>query len=179
MFFSPCWLRYAILTKATWPSWKGDEKQGVLHLLQSVNMDPDQYQLGKSKVFIKAPESVSMAGHKSINMKLLLKYMAFLLQWCIAYLLGQEKHQNVSQPGQGCHRCLEAVGAVDTRISLLRWVQYVLIHQFDTYTRSIRKKRWDTQRCFGVRLHMVMFHQNLSYEGISWHENTCMAVCPS
>ncbi|OXB60156.1 hypothetical protein ASZ78_013031, partial [Callipepla squamata] len=49
--------RYAILTKATWPSWKGDEKQGVLHLLQSVNMDPDQYQLGKSKVFIKAPES--------------------------------------------------------------------------------------------------------------------------
>uniref|UniRef100_A0A8V0ZJS7 Myosin IE n=1 Tax=Gallus gallus TaxID=9031 RepID=A0A8V0ZJS7_CHICK len=49
---------YAILTKATWPSWKGDEKQGVLHLLQSVNMDPDQYQLGKSKVFIKAPESL-------------------------------------------------------------------------------------------------------------------------
>ncbi|NWX84946.1 MYO1E protein, partial [Nothoprocta pentlandii] len=50
--------RYAILTKATWPSWKGDEKQGVLHLLQSVNMDPDQFQLGKSKVFIKAPESL-------------------------------------------------------------------------------------------------------------------------
>ncbi|XP_027737340.1 unconventional myosin-Ie isoform X2 [Empidonax traillii] len=50
--------RYAILTKATWPSWKGEEKQGVLHLLQSVNMDPDQYQLGKSKVFIKAPESL-------------------------------------------------------------------------------------------------------------------------
>ncbi|XP_075570293.1 LOW QUALITY PROTEIN: unconventional myosin-Ie [Pelecanus crispus] len=50
--------RYAILTKATWPSWKGEEKQGVLHLLQSVNMDSDQYQLGKSKVFIKAPESL-------------------------------------------------------------------------------------------------------------------------
>lgn len=51
--------RYAILTKATWPSWRGDEKQGVLHLLQSVNMDSDQFQLGRSKVFIKAPESVS------------------------------------------------------------------------------------------------------------------------
>uniref|UniRef100_A0A9L0IVM6 Myosin IE n=1 Tax=Equus asinus TaxID=9793 RepID=A0A9L0IVM6_EQUAS len=50
--------RYAILTKATWPSWKGDEKQGVLHLLQSVNMDSDQFQLGRSKVFIKAPESL-------------------------------------------------------------------------------------------------------------------------
>lgn len=32
-----------------------DEKQGVLHLLQSVNMDSDQFQLGRSKVFIKAP----------------------------------------------------------------------------------------------------------------------------
>ncbi|XP_037766488.1 unconventional myosin-Ie isoform X2 [Chelonia mydas] len=50
--------RYAILTKATWPSWKGDEKKGVLHLLHSVNMDPDQYQLGKTKIFIKAPESL-------------------------------------------------------------------------------------------------------------------------
>ncbi|KAM9183480.1 unconventional myosin-Ie isoform 1-T1 [Dugong dugon] len=50
--------RYAILTKDTWPSWRGDEKQGVLHLLQSVNMDSDQFQLGRSKVFIKAPESL-------------------------------------------------------------------------------------------------------------------------
>ncbi|KAM9294283.1 unconventional myosin-Ie-like [Gastrophryne carolinensis] len=50
--------RYAILTRETWPEWRGDEKRGVLHLLQSVNMDADQYQLGKSKVFIKAPESL-------------------------------------------------------------------------------------------------------------------------
>ncbi|XP_072284752.1 unconventional myosin-Ie-like [Pyxicephalus adspersus] len=50
--------RYAILTRETWPEWRGDEKKGVLHLLQSVNMDTDQYQLGKTKVFIKAPESL-------------------------------------------------------------------------------------------------------------------------
>ncbi|KAG8575870.1 hypothetical protein GDO81_009692 [Engystomops pustulosus] len=50
--------RYAILTKETWPSWRGDEKQGVLHLLHSVNMDSDQFQLGKTKIFIKAPESL-------------------------------------------------------------------------------------------------------------------------
>ncbi|EPY83066.1 hypothetical protein CB1_000598004 [Camelus ferus] len=49
---------YAILTKDTWPSWRGEEKQGVLHLLQSVNVDSDQFQLGRSKVFIKAPESL-------------------------------------------------------------------------------------------------------------------------
>ncbi len=51
-------LRYAILTKESWPTWRGDEKQGVLHLLRSVNMDQDQYQLGHTKIFIKAPESV-------------------------------------------------------------------------------------------------------------------------
>uniref|UniRef100_A0A671Y665 Osteoclast-stimulating factor 1 n=1 Tax=Sparus aurata TaxID=8175 RepID=A0A671Y665_SPAAU len=50
--------RYAILTKESWPTWRGDEKQGVLHLLKSVNMDQDQFQLGRSKVFIKAPESL-------------------------------------------------------------------------------------------------------------------------
>ncbi|XP_063001784.1 unconventional myosin-Ie-like [Elgaria multicarinata webbii] len=50
--------RYAILTPETWPSWRGDEKQGVVHLMKSVNMDPDQYQLGRTKVFIKAPESL-------------------------------------------------------------------------------------------------------------------------
>ncbi|KAM5171054.1 unconventional myosin-Ie isoform 2-T2 [Mantella aurantiaca] len=50
--------RYAILTKETWPMWRGDEKKGVLHLLHSVNMEPDQFQLGKTKVFIKAPESL-------------------------------------------------------------------------------------------------------------------------
>uniref|UniRef100_A0A8D0CX11 Osteoclast-stimulating factor 1 n=1 Tax=Sander lucioperca TaxID=283035 RepID=A0A8D0CX11_SANLU len=50
--------RYAILTKETWPRWKGEERQGVMHLLSSVNMDQDQFQLGKTKVFIKAPESL-------------------------------------------------------------------------------------------------------------------------
>lgn len=53
-------LRYAILTKESWPTWRGDEKQGVLHLLRSVNMDQDQFQLGRTKIFIKAPESVSL-----------------------------------------------------------------------------------------------------------------------
>ncbi|XP_074522554.1 unconventional myosin-Ie isoform X1 [Halichoeres trimaculatus] len=50
--------RYAILTKESWPTWRGDEKQGVVHLLRSVNMDQDQYQLGRTKIFVKAPESL-------------------------------------------------------------------------------------------------------------------------
>ncbi|KAM8940473.1 unconventional myosin-If [Pelodytes ibericus] len=50
--------RYAILTQETWPRWRGDERQGVQHLLRSVNMDSDQYQMGKTKVFVKNPESL-------------------------------------------------------------------------------------------------------------------------
>ncbi|KAK7115759.1 unconventional myosin-Ie-like isoform X2 [Littorina saxatilis] len=51
--------RYAILTPETYPSWKGrDLRQGVTHLMKCVNMDTDQYQLGKTKVFVKNPESL-------------------------------------------------------------------------------------------------------------------------
>uniref|UniRef100_A0A7N8YNM2 Osteoclast-stimulating factor 1 n=1 Tax=Mastacembelus armatus TaxID=205130 RepID=A0A7N8YNM2_9TELE len=57
-FFRKFLNRYAILTKESWPTWQGDEKQGVLHLLRSVNMDQDQFQLGRTKIFIKAPESL-------------------------------------------------------------------------------------------------------------------------
>lgn len=50
--------RYAILTPETWPRWRGDERQGVQHLLRSVNMDTDQYQMGHTKIFVKNPESL-------------------------------------------------------------------------------------------------------------------------
>uniref|UniRef100_UPI00398EA636 unconventional myosin-If n=1 Tax=Pristiophorus japonicus TaxID=55135 RepID=UPI00398EA636 len=50
--------RYAILTPETWPRWRGDERQGAQHLLRSVNVDTDQYQMGKTKVFVKNPESL-------------------------------------------------------------------------------------------------------------------------
>ncbi|XP_054756570.2 unconventional myosin-Ie-like [Lytechinus pictus] len=50
--------RYAILTKETWPRWSGDVRAGVTHLLRSVNMDDDEYQLGRNKVFIRKPESL-------------------------------------------------------------------------------------------------------------------------
>ncbi|KAL5004495.1 hypothetical protein ScPMuIL_017951 [Solemya velum] len=50
--------RYAILTPETWPEWRGDVKQGIHHLMNFVNMENDQYQLGRTKVFIKNPESL-------------------------------------------------------------------------------------------------------------------------
>ncbi|RZF44012.1 hypothetical protein LSTR_LSTR007284 [Laodelphax striatellus] len=56
--FSKFLHRYAILTRETWPYWRGDEKDGVRHILKSVNLDNNNYQLGITKVFIKAPESL-------------------------------------------------------------------------------------------------------------------------
>ncbi|XP_067665712.1 unconventional myosin-Ie-like isoform X1 [Haliotis asinina] len=50
--------RYNILTPETYPSWRGDPRQGITHLMNSVNMDRDQFQMGKTKVFIKNPESL-------------------------------------------------------------------------------------------------------------------------
>ncbi|KAJ9600377.1 hypothetical protein L9F63_009305, partial [Diploptera punctata] len=50
--------RYAILTKETWPAWRGDEKQGIEWIMKSVNMEGSQYQLGKTKVFIKLAEAL-------------------------------------------------------------------------------------------------------------------------
>lgn len=52
--------RYAILSNDTWPSWHGDPVQGIHIIMNTINMDPTQYQIGKSKVFVKDPESLYM-----------------------------------------------------------------------------------------------------------------------
>ncbi|KYM95106.1 Myosin-Ie, partial [Cyphomyrmex costatus] len=58
--FSKFLHRYAILTKETWPRWPGDEKQGIEWILGKFHIDRSQYQLGRTKLFIKAPEILFM-----------------------------------------------------------------------------------------------------------------------
>ncbi len=51
--------RYALLSPQTWPHFRGrDVRDGVRAILNSVKMSQDEYQMGKTKLFIKAPESV-------------------------------------------------------------------------------------------------------------------------
>lgn len=58
---SSCLLyRYSILTPETYPRWNGRVQDGIKHLMSAVHMESDQWQLGKSKVFVKSPESVSL-----------------------------------------------------------------------------------------------------------------------
>ncbi|KAG8268757.1 Unconventional myosin-Ie [Homalodisca vitripennis] len=59
MTFTSEWvIRYAVLTKETWPRWTKDVRQGTEWILRSVGLDGSHYQLGKTKVFIKAPETL-------------------------------------------------------------------------------------------------------------------------
>ncbi|KAJ3119118.1 Unconventional myosin-Ie [Phlyctochytrium bullatum] len=57
-FFEKFLKRFAILTKETWPSWNGRPHDGIKLIMNSVEMDPKEWQLGQSKVFIKSPESL-------------------------------------------------------------------------------------------------------------------------
>ncbi|XP_012265926.2 unconventional myosin-Ie-like [Athalia rosae] len=77
--------RYAILTKETWPRWQGDEKRGVEWILASAGLEKSQYQLGKTKLFVKAPENLFMLeeardrkynGYARVIQKAFKKYFA-------------------------------------------------------------------------------------------------------
>ncbi|KAJ3038615.1 Unconventional myosin-Ie [Rhizophlyctis rosea] len=50
--------RFAILTKETWPAWHGDPHQGIKIIMQSVDMDSKEWQMGRTKIFVKSPESL-------------------------------------------------------------------------------------------------------------------------
>ena len=56
--------RYAILTEETSPrnKQKMAGTKAVNHILRSVNMDSGQFQLGKTKLFIKVPNSIPAIG---------------------------------------------------------------------------------------------------------------------
>uniref|UniRef100_A0A8R1YX87 Uncharacterized protein n=1 Tax=Pristionchus pacificus TaxID=54126 RepID=A0A8R1YX87_PRIPA len=50
--------RYAIISEKTWPNYRGDPKQACEIICATVNMDRDQYQMGRTKIFVKNPESL-------------------------------------------------------------------------------------------------------------------------
>jgi len=58
--------RYNILTPETFRDWspfnqqsqRGDPRQAIQHIMHSVNMEQDQWQPGRTKIFIKNPESL-------------------------------------------------------------------------------------------------------------------------
>lgn len=50
--------RYAIVSPQTWPSFHGDQQKACEIICDSVHMEKTQYQMGKTKIFVKNPESL-------------------------------------------------------------------------------------------------------------------------
>lgn len=50
--------RYKPLCPATWPNWEGNQHRGVEVLCKHLQYTPDQYKLGKTKVFIRFPKTL-------------------------------------------------------------------------------------------------------------------------
>lgn len=50
--------RYKALCPDTWPLWNGSASEGVLKLCEHLGYKPDEYKLGRSKVFIRNPKTL-------------------------------------------------------------------------------------------------------------------------
>ena len=51
--------RYKLLTKETWPQWSGTVNDGIRHILHYIGAEPNRFQFGKTKVFIRDPEVIT------------------------------------------------------------------------------------------------------------------------
>lgn len=80
--------RYGIITKET-RNWKGAVNRGIEIIMNAVNMDPNEWQMGKTKVFIKAPESVRRThiyiyiSYLTQNSYIFLNYSFFFWKKCV------------------------------------------------------------------------------------------------
>lgn len=50
--------RYKCLSKATWPNYKGPAREGVQILVKALNYKPEEYRMGKTKLFIRFPKTL-------------------------------------------------------------------------------------------------------------------------
>jgi len=49
-----------MLSKATWPAYKGVPKDGVDQLCKALQLGANDYRLGKTKIFIRSPNTVRL-----------------------------------------------------------------------------------------------------------------------
>uniref|UniRef100_A0A8C4NDE4 Myosin Ic, paralog b n=1 Tax=Eptatretus burgeri TaxID=7764 RepID=A0A8C4NDE4_EPTBU len=50
--------RYKSLCPDTWPNWKGTTSDGIRTLVKHIGYKPDEYKLGRSKIFIRFPKTL-------------------------------------------------------------------------------------------------------------------------
>lgn len=57
-FYEKFFYRYRVCSNQTWPNWSGDFISASEVILGVLNLEPGGYSKGKTKIFIRAPESV-------------------------------------------------------------------------------------------------------------------------
>lgn len=67
--FEPFLERYKSLCPSTWPHWTGDPAEGVKALTDHLKFSPGEVAVGKSKVFIRNPKSVTMIEEAFLKRK--------------------------------------------------------------------------------------------------------------
>lgn len=60
---------FKILSKKTWPRFHGDPKEGCKVLMDDLKIPPEEWQLGKTKIFLRHPETVSLTFIAIFNVK--------------------------------------------------------------------------------------------------------------
>lgn len=69
--------RYKCLCKDTWPNWHGPAKDGVQTLVNSLGYDPEDFRMGKTKIFIRFPKTLFATEDAFQHKK---HYLASLIQ---------------------------------------------------------------------------------------------------
>jgi len=52
--------RYKMLSQGTWPNYRGDAKTGCKEIMTTRGLGKEDYQLGRTKIFIKNPITVCL-----------------------------------------------------------------------------------------------------------------------
>ncbi|XP_006859522.1 PREDICTED: unconventional myosin-Ia [Chrysochloris asiatica] len=69
--------RYRMLTRSTWPSWNGEDREGVKKILEELNVASEELAFGKTKIFIRSPKTLF---HLEEQRRLRIQQLATLIQ---------------------------------------------------------------------------------------------------
>uniref|UniRef100_A0A3B3ZWE4 Unconventional myosin-Ib n=1 Tax=Periophthalmus magnuspinnatus TaxID=409849 RepID=A0A3B3ZWE4_9GOBI len=75
--YEPCLERYKMLCKRTWPHWRGPAREGVEVLMTDLQVNPEEFSYGRSKIFIRNPRTLFFLEERR---KLCLEDLATLIQ---------------------------------------------------------------------------------------------------
>ncbi|XP_071825840.1 unconventional myosin-Ib-like isoform X2 [Apostichopus japonicus] len=82
--------RYKMLCPKTWPNWEGDYMDGVKELMKYLKFKPDEYAIGKSKIFIRDPRTLfDLEERRKRNMH----QLATLIQKCFRGFSAEKKYK--------------------------------------------------------------------------------------